>query len=271
MNFKNKNGSLIDHLNKTFTYHSGIYKAIDDDGYWSNFTKQEQENLFKMLETFDSRQAIKKLFPQFYDTIFGSMRNVGLPLLEMKENEVGIDYGCLWGNMLLYASKNCKEILGVDQTMESLKFVQKRIKEEGIKNCYLLNANIRSKFNLQSQFDFAIVNGVLEWVPETSKVEVENFHSLILQIKSTILKMLTKNPRLIQKEFLVQVNSHLKENGRLYLAIENRFDYQYFLWRKDPHVGLMYTAFLPRFISNIISYIFRRRPYIEPISIQKIN
>ena len=83
----------------------------------------------------------------------------------------------LVGKYVVYASKNCKEILGVDQTMESLKFVQKRIKEEGIKNCYLLNANIRSKLNLQSQFDFAIVNGVLEWVPETSKVEVENFHS----------------------------------------------------------------------------------------------
>ena len=71
--------------------------------------------------------------------------------------------------------------------------------------------------------------------------------------------MLTKKPTINSKEFLVQVNSHLK-NGRLYLAIENRFDYQYFYGEKISCWFNVYCV-LPRFISNIISYIFRRRPY----------
>ena len=69
------------------------------------------------------------------------------------------------------------------------------------------------------------------------------------------------SPTKLQHQFLCQVNDHLNDRGRLYLAIENKFNYQYFLWKRDPHVNLFYTSFLPKFISNLISYIFRGRPY----------
>ena len=72
-----------------------------------------------------------------------------------------------------------------------------------------------------------------------------------------------RDPRILQLEFLRMVFKNLKEKGRLYLGIENRYDYQYFLWKKDQHSNLMYTAFLPREISNVISNMWYGRPYVN--------
>jgi len=267
---KNKNSStelseiktLLDFLKINFKSENKIFKNRVFDGYWSNLSKTDQDKLFSSLKSLDTKEAIKKYFPQYYTMIYDPIRNAGLTLLDIKKDEVGVDYGCMWGNMLLYASKSCKEILGIDQTLDSLNFVQKRIEEEGINNCYLLQADIRSNLNLKSRFDFGIVNGVLEWVPEVSEVELDIFHSRDkIKLKTSSNDLINQKPDELQHQFLCQVNTHLTDGGRLYLAIENKFNYQYFLWKRDPHVNLFYTSFLPKFLSNFISYLFRGRPY----------
>ena len=253
---------LLDFLNNNYKSEDKIFKSKVSNGYWSNLSKTDQEKLFLCLKSMNTKEAIKKYFPQYYSMIYNPIRNAGLTLLDIKKDEVGVDYGCMWGNMLLYASKNCREMLGIDQTLDSLKFVQKRIKEENINNCYLLQADIRSKLNLQSRFDFSIVNGVLEWVPEVSEVELDIYHSRDkIKLNKGSNDIINLSPTKLQHKFLCQVNDHLNDRGRLYLAIENKFNYQYFLWKRDPHVNLFYTSFLPKFISNLISYIFRGRPY----------
>jgi cyclopropane fatty-acyl-phospholipid synthase-like methyltransferase len=253
---------LLDFLINNYKSEDEIFKSKASDGYWSNLSKTDQDKLFFSLKSMNTKDAIKKYFPQHYSMIYDPMRNTGLTLLDIKKDEVGVDYGCMWGNMLLYASKNCREMLGIDQTLDSLKFVQKRIEEENINNCYLLQADIKSKLNLKSRFDFAIVNGVLEWVPEVSEVELDIYHSRDkIKLKKGLIDILNQSPAELQHQFLCKVNDHLTERGRLYLAIENKFNYQYFLWKRDPHVNLFYTSFLPKFLSNLISYIFRGRPY----------
>lgn len=249
-------------LDKLYENVDGLYhNKSSPEGYWSNLSKKDQAFLLRSLEGDSTRNVVNKWFPMLENIIFDPMRPVGLRLLEIKEHEVGVDYGCMWGNLLIYCAKNCRSMLGVDQTRESLEFVKYRLKEENLFNCYLLNTNLRKSLPLKETFDFAIVNGVLEWIPDDNDVELKAF----LRKSKSRIKKPSSNPKLVQFDFLRMVYRNLKPAGKLYLAIENRYDYQHFLWKKDVHPGLFYTAFLPRKIANIISNIWYGRPYVNYI------
>lgn len=235
------------------------YDKSFSEGYWSNLSQKEQTVLLRKLERDSTRNIVNKLFPRLRNIIFDPMRTVGLWLLEIKEHEVGVDYGCMWGNLLIYCAKHCRSMLGVDQTRESLEFVKYRLKEENLFNCYLLNTNLRKSFPLKETFDFAIVNGVLEWIPDDKDLDLK----VSFRKSKSRIKKPSSNPKLVQLEFLRMVYRNLKAGGKLYLAIENRYDYQYFLWKRDPHSNLFYTAFLPRRISNLISNVWYGRPYVN--------
>ena len=248
-------------LENNFICKDEIFIQDNTKGYWSNFSSEDQRILFQGIKSKSLKDVIRERFPQFLEMIFSDSRAAGLELLDIKKDEIGIDYGCMWGNMLIHASKICKEILGVDQTIDSLKLLKHRIREENLNNIHLLNANLRNEINLNNQMDFAIVNGVLEWIPETQEVIVKDYY----RKKHDTINSEIKDPKTSQLTFLKQIYNHLKTDGRLYLAIENRYDYQHFLWKRDIHPNLMYTAFLPRSLSNIISRIFRKRPYTNYI------
>lgn len=250
-------------LHQSYKEIDGIYydKSISS-GYWSNLSREEQKVLLNNLEKDTTHNAVKKLFPNFKNIIFDPMRSVGLTLLDIKKHEIGVDYGCMWGNLLIYCAKKCRTMFGIDKTRESLEFVKCRLKEESLSNCYLLNANLRENIPLKEMFDFAIVNGVLEWIPDENDVELKAFFTRSKLSKFGIKKH-SNNPKLVQLNFLKMVYRNLKPGGKLYLAIENRYDYQYFLWKRDPHPNLFYTAFLPRKIANLISNSWYGRPYVN--------
>lgn len=256
---------VIEHFNKKFEFNDGIYSQSDSNGYWSNFSKDDQDRLFILLKDKLPNEVIKENFNQYYDMIYNTARCVGLEILKIDKNDIGIDYGCMWGNILVYCARMCKAMIGVDQTIDSLKFLRYRLKEEKLDNCLLLNANLRNKIDLHDKFDFSIINGVLEWVPDKNEIDLkDHFKKGRLRFEKP-----QNNPRLEQLEFLKMVNGNLRDNGKLYLAIENRLDYQHFLWKKDPHSNLMYTAFLPRFLSNLLSNILYGRSYVNYIYSQR--
>ncbi len=237
----------------------GIYTDLDSRGYWSNLNQEDQQALMTLVKTKGCLAAIKEKFPQYENMIFDPARAAGLRLLDINEDETGVDYGCMWGNLLVYAAKNAKVMVGIDQTRDSLRFLQHRLQEEKLSNCFLVNSNLKKRLNFKDCFDFAIVNGVMEWIPEEGNVELKRF----FKKGGGRFKKPGKDPRTLQLEFLRMVFDNLNEKGRLYLGIENRFDYQYFLWKKDPHSDLMYTAFLPRAAANLISNICYGRPYLN--------
>ena len=58
-------------------------------------------------------------------------------------------------------------------------------------------------------------------------------------------------------------NNNLVKDGKLLLAIENRYDYKQFIGGKDPHVNLYFTSFLPRWMGIIISNVKLDSPYVN--------
>ena len=251
------NGYLSKIYNK---YIEGIFLS-GNSGYWSNLSQTQNNEFLKLLKDNDCRSSVKSFMPQFFDMIFSSKREAALELLNHDKQGVCIDYGAMWGVLSVGMAKRGHQVIAVDQTYDSLKFISHRSKEHQLENIYLVQDDLR-EIKFENIADYAIVNGVLEWIPETSKVVVDQYYNssndgLSNQTKNNKLK----KPREMQVDFLKKVYKSLKHGGQLLLTIENRLSFEYFMGKRDPHVNLLFTTFLPRILSNLISKIFRKKDY----------
>lgn len=233
---------------------SGIYKS-GNSGYWSNLDKDENKKFIEGLNNATPLEAVREFIPNQENQIFSEKREAALELLDIVPDSVCIDYGCMWGVLSVGMAKRGANVVAIDQTQESLEFLNSRKKHENFNSIYIVQDDIR-KVELKEIANIAIVNGVLEWVPEFGDVELKKFFG-----KKMNRDYPTLNPRDVQLEFLRRVKDNLKDEGKLLVSIENRFDYTQFIGKKDPHVDLFFTSFLPRFLSNTISKIFLKRPY----------
>jgi len=189
------------------------------------------------------------------DVIYSDKRAANLELLQLKGTETAVDLGCMWGALIIPLAKQVDRVLGIDQTIESLKFSEARAEEEKLDNVSFLCGNLREITLPKETFDVAIVNGVLEWIPESEPVVTDGYW--YGSKKSEV----NGNPGEIQKAFLENVHAGLKDDGRLLLAIENRYDYKMFFGIRDPHTGTLFTTLVPRWVANLMSKIFKKRPY----------
>jgi cyclopropane fatty-acyl-phospholipid synthase-like methyltransferase len=232
----------------------GIYIS-NNKGYWSNLSKEENKNFVSLMDEVNPRAAVQKAIPHLEGMIFSEEREAALELINLKKDGVCIDYGCMWGVMSVGMAKRGQTVLAIDQTYDSLHFLKKRREHDKLNNIYLLQNDIK-EVNFKGIADYALVNGVLEWIPEVGEVDLTNFYGVKKERNYKV-----DSPRKMQLDFLKRVSSSLKEGGEMLLAIENRYDYQRFIGKKDPHANLFFTTFLPRFISNFISKVILRRPY----------
>jgi len=234
--------------------HAGIYKS-GREGYWSNLSKKENKEFLAVISSQGARQAVQAVIPKYEDMIFSEKREAVLELLDHSTPGVCIDYGCMWGVLSIGMAKRGHQVVSVDQTYFSLNFLKSRIEEEDLENIHLVQDDIKLT-NFNNIADYSLVNGVLEWVPVTQEVDVNKYYQKGGDVDSYITP-----PRKMQLDFLKNVRDGLKEKGKLVLSIENRNFYQYYMGRKDPHENLLFTTFLPRAISNIISRIFHKKEY----------
>jgi hypothetical protein len=251
----NPEGSLNQYLNQYPKESSSIFKTSDTSGYWSNLSKQQNAELMSLLGKMPVKECIQKTQPQHTEVIFSEKRAAGIELLKLEGDEVAVDLGCMWGALTIPLAKQTGQVLGVDQTIESLKFSEARAQEEHLNNINFLCGNLRNIKLPKNTFDVAIVNGVLEWVPEFDSVVVDDYWH---KAKETSAQ---DSPGEIQKAFLRGVHAGLKDKGRMLLAIENRYDYKMFLGVRDPHTGTLFTTLTPRWMANLISKVVRKRSY----------
>ena len=250
-----KTGPLKAFLSQ-FSLKNDLIRYSSTGGYWSNLSKDQNDELLSQIDKGSCDETVQNLFPKLYDVIFSSKRSAGLGLLELKGHEVGVDLGCMWGALSVPLAKRIRHVLAVDQTYESLLFLKKRSSEEKIRNLSLLHANLRELELPEKVFDIVLINGVLEWIPEVENIVVDEYWYGRGHRDSV------SNPMKMQKDFLKKVHTTLNVDGKVMLAIENRYDYKMFFGVRDPHVGLPFTTILPRFAANFISKIIRSRPYL---------
>lgn len=247
-------------LAEHFHEEGDIYTRPDAEGYWSNIGPQEQAALLAALadETRPVREVVAEALPHLRHYVYEPLRSAGLELLDIQPHQTGIDYGCMWGNVLVAAARQCHTMAGVDKTKAHLQFLRRRLADEGLGNVVLIHRDLRKGLDLEGAFDFALVNGVLEWIPAGHDITIEDY----FERRTPRFVRPRQDPRQRQLAFLRMAYRNLKPGGKLYLAIENRYDYQYFLWKRDPHSRLFGTALLPRALANLVYNLVHGRPYV---------
>jgi hypothetical protein len=251
--------TLVDFLKVNYQKIDVGFFVADIEGYWSNLNKKENKNLIASLEHNPAREVLKKYHPDFEDVIFSPKRQAGLEMLQLSGDEVCIDYGCMWGALTIPLARRTRLVLGIDQTLESLQFLKARLRDDSVDNVVLLRNDLRKMPLLPEgvRVDVAIVNGVLEWIPETGTIELGSYFGKHHK------KKYFGNPKEQQELFLRRVYENLNEKGKLYLAIENRFDFKMFFGIKDPHSDTIFTTIAPRKLANLISLMKLGRPYVN--------
>ena len=124
---------LLELITNNYRLSNNIYYPINNEnsdekkGYWSNISIEDQEKFLIECHNNNTLEAVRNLFPNYEDIIFEPTRSVGLRFLDIQSKDVGIDYGCMWGNMLIHCAKKSKFMVGIDQTSPSLEFLNQRL------------------------------------------------------------------------------------------------------------------------------------------------
>lgn len=230
------------HCDYTWSIYDGVpVLLVHEVDYWNELPLDEMTALNKKIVKSRWKEVVENDVDQrFHKVIFGAGRADWRYTAGIDDNSSVLDIGCGWGNLSFALAKTARQVVAYEPVKERIKFVDTRIKQDSVNNMQALCGDaLHLPFSDQS-FDVVIFNGVLEWVGYTTQ---------------------ELSAQECQEKALKEAYRVLKPGGRLYLAIENASSLIYFAGAKDPHSGLRFVTFMPRFIANGISQIFNKRPY----------
>lgn len=213
--------------------------------YYGEIPKEDLISILDDIKTYGWEVAVKRYTYERKSTYWlnyalDERRVAWKYLMDFGDNKVVLDFGCGWGNISIGLARNCSKVVCVDLTKEKLLFLKHRAAYFGYENIFPIHGGDTDFLPFPTEyFDLVVLNGVLEWV--------------------AIGK--TGNPRKTQIRFLQEISRVLKRGGQLYIGIENRLNFKYFLGRPDDHSGLKYASLLPRLLANLYSKKVKSQPY----------
>ena len=161
--------------------------------------------------------------PWLYRIITNSNRSDFIFLLPLKEGDLALDLGAGWGQVAIPLSKFC-DVVAVEGNLEKIKIMNEIAHQEKRENIlFVLSDLFRMPFE-KEQFNFIILNGVLEWVGAFNYED---------------------EPIKQQQKILKKIYDLLTPNGYLYIGIENKYGLKYLLGEIDDHTGLTDFTYLP--------------------------
>lgn len=201
--------------------------------------------------------------PEWLDKIASDGRYAWKLLLDLKPDATVLDLDCGLGNLTRNLAPHVGRVYAMDLTIERLRFAQQRFARFNADDDIVLVASgggLRLPFADRS-LDVVALSGVLEWVADDDDTGTPGTSRLRKVLQMTLSFFGERNPRAIQTRFLREIRRVLKPEGQLFVAIENRYNQEYFHSRVDHHSGLRYGSLLPRFVANAYSIAVNRRPY----------
>jgi len=161
--------------------------------------------------------------PWLYKIITNNTRSDFIFLLPLKEDDLALDLGAGWGQVAIPLSKFC-DVVAVEGNLEKIKIMNEISCQENRENILFVLSDLFHMPFENEQFDFAILNGVLEWIGAFNYED---------------------EPINLQQKILKKICELLTPNGYLYIGIENKCGLKYLLGEIDDHTGLTDFTYLP--------------------------
>jgi SAM-dependent methyltransferase len=243
-------GSVNDGLScrscsSTYGRKHGIVSFIEDVYSYGNIPMARWEEIFLAIEGKTNVEIQDYLLSQkfkgrwAYIQSFRHNKADGFSFLPVSAQDVILDIGCGPGSLTIPLSRVCREVYALDPTLPRLRFLEARRKNDGINNVTPIHASALNMPFSGPSFDYVLMNGVFEYVGEWGS---------------------DGNPEELQKTVLEEIYGLLKKGGRLFIAIENRYGYDFF-YRERDHSKLYLTSLMPRFLASFFTLLFKRKTY----------
>ncbi len=217
---------------KTWPVVDGIPHFVDDFPYWGEIPQEEMREVNRKAAAGSWKSALLDSTEPAVQRASGMILNLDRAnwqwLIPLPADSRVLDLGAGTGTNTHALAKHFREVVAVEPVLERVQFMRHRFAQERLSNTRLIRSSLwKLPFEPRS-FDLAVMNGVLEWVPEGRE----------------------EDPRELQLEALKKVQSLLRPGGYLYLGIENRVTLGYCLGYRDPHSGIPFVTILPRRLAH---------------------
>jgi SAM-dependent methyltransferase len=239
------------------------------DYYFNPVPRQEMAQLIRDAGSVPWDDTVRRFLrhvrkvPAWIDNVAVNGRYAWKLFLELRPESRVLDLGCGLGNLTRNLAPHVGEVVALDLTWERLLFAQRRFAKFNAGDRITLVAGgdgTHLPFP-DGHFDCIALSGVLEWIADDPSLYAGVKSPAARALKMMMTFFGETNPRATQLRFLQELHRILKPDGQLFVAIENRWSYEYFAGRPDHHSRLKYGSLLPRFVANLYSIALRRRPY----------
>lgn len=241
---------VCENCGKNWPVVQGVPHLVSDADYWGEvgLTQELMRDVIAGAEKQNWKQVIRDhpspVVRRYYGWLTDLNRARWHSMLNMKADSQVLDLGAGLGTISHALSKSYARVFAVEKVYERLEFMRLRFAQEGCENITLIRTDIDLLPFAEQSLDLIVLNGVLEWLPYNKK---------------------DLNPRLAQLHYLTTLRKLLKPGGTLYVGIENRFSYRFFVGTPDPHIWIKFVPVLPRIVSDAVCRLKigdRYRPYI---------
>lgn len=247
---------------RRYPVRDGIPDFRDRPSYWCNVSRDKMRSLIDLCrKSGDWKSSAKAIVPEFMGHFSPFHRADSQFIWPTDRDSVILDAGSMWGGITLPAAQYHKRVFAIDQTLETLEFLDIRSSQMGFENVTPLACPLKATPFPENFFDLVVLSGVLEWVAVEDDIDLSRQWLKTgggLKLSDRKYRL---SPRRMQLDVLKELNRILKPDGTLYFAIENSVGYNYLTGYPDDHMNLPFVGFLPRFLSNMICRIVLKCDY----------
>jgi ubiquinone/menaquinone biosynthesis C-methylase UbiE len=215
--------------------------AEKKEKYWGEITSDKMKYLNTLSEEIGWKKAASQVFNKdLQEVLLDESRADWKYLTGVHNKSKVLDIGCGLGAVAFSLSRTSETVYLLEPVWERIRFVNIRVTQERTHNIKPVCGNALHLPFPDNSFDCVVLNGVLEWVGY-----------LVDDSK----------PNIVQELVLKEIARVLKPEGVLYIGIENRFAFFYFLGVNDPHTGLPFINLLPRYLAGVYHYAVKKKRY----------
>ena len=239
------------------------------DYYFNPVPPQEMEELTDAMWEVGWPKTIQRFLrnvrnkKDWVDNLLSDGRYAWKLFLPLNPETVLLDLGCGLGNLTVNLAPHVQHTYAMDLTFARLQFAKRRIQHLPIREkvSFLAGGDGQHLPFPDQSLDGVILSGVLEWVGEGELSWEQSPNKIFKALNMMMSNCGGTSPRSIQCHFLRDIVRVLKPTGFVFIGIENRLNYEYFLGRPDHHSGLLFGSLLPRVLATAYSIIKTYKPY----------
>lgn len=188
-----------------------FYISSDDSLYTDGVIEDE---IYKKICNKDMSIYEDRRWEMFYH--FSPLRENILNWYNFDKNSTVLEVGGGCGALTGLLTRRCKSVVSCELTLKRAKIINKRY--EDVNNLEVVVGNFM-RINFEKKFDYIIVNGVLEYA-----------------------ELITGTNNNAFKKFLEYLKILLNNNGKVLIAIENKFGLKYFNGAPEDHTGIIFDG-----------------------------